>query len=256
MVPFRQPIRPNAVGLDVVAVKRALIRMKAQEYQRIIVNRRAGAAFVHTIKALEHNHKLTVDGVYGPKVHAIVASRPQFDELCRWYYEQAKIRAATAFHVNPFHLSTALALSRNDMGVDFHGKGLICAIANSIYLGNSGRGWPGGNFMLFEISSGPFKGKFYYYAEAVESIIHPNAHVIAGQPVCRFGYYAAPGFYPGIEIGWASEDGLKQINKTRAAETTGYYEGERTPPGKAFARLLRSVGCHTLEDPGPGPMYV
>jgi hypothetical protein len=254
VVPFRQPIRPNDVGLDVMAVKRAMIAMGAQDSQRIVVNRRAGAAFVHTLKAIEHNNKLTVDGIYGPKVHAIVA--PHFDLWGAQLYRKAGIRDVHPFHANPLHLAKNIGLSRTDMGVDYHGEGPICSFVAAKYLGNSGRGWPGNNFMLFEVKAGPFKGKFFYIAEAVEPVVSRGALVDAGQPVCRFGYYAARGRYPGIEMGWASESGLSQINKTRAAETSGYYEGERTPAGKAFARLLRSVGCSTLEDPGPGPMYV
>lgn len=250
MVKYRQPIRPNDVGLDVLAVKRAMKKAPTvQDASRLKLNRRAGAAFVHCIKALQHNHHLKVDGIYGPLTHNIIA--PKFDAWGERLYNKAAIREHAGSYINPFHLAK-ITLSRTDMGVDFHGVGPIVAIGDALITGSGGHGWPGGHYLNMQLQRGAHAGKYWYTAEAIEVLVHVGQHVERGQVIAHFGYYAAPGRYPGIEVGWSSPT----TNETRAAATTGYYEGQRTPAGKAAARFLRSLGCPTLENPGNGPHYV
>lgn len=250
MVKYRQPIRPNDVGLDVLAVKRAMKRAPTvQDASRLKLNRKAGAAFVHCVKVIQHNHQLKTDGVYGPATHRIVA--PRFDAYGVYLYKHATIRRAVGPYINPFHLAK-ITLSRTDMGVDFHGVGPIVAIGDAIIKGDDGRGWPGGHYLLMQLLHGEHAGRWWYTSEAIEPVVHAGQHVTRGQVIAHFGYHAAPGRFPGIECGWSSPT----LNLTRAAAETGYYEGQRTPAGKAAARFLRSLGCPTLEDPGAGPHYV
>lgn len=90
MTPFRQVIRAGQSGLDVLAVKRTVKRMKAQDSEGIVINRKAGSVLIHVFRAIQHNHGLTPDGVYGPKLHAIIA--PHFKAYERLLYRTAKIR--------------------------------------------------------------------------------------------------------------------------------------------------------------------
>lgn len=88
--PFKQTIKAGNVGLDVLAVKRAVKKMKAQDAEKIVLGRRAGPNLIHTFRAIEHNRRMPVDGIYGPKLHAIVA--PFFDRRGRVLYALAKKR--------------------------------------------------------------------------------------------------------------------------------------------------------------------
>jgi hypothetical protein len=90
MVKFRQPIRKGNVGSDVLAVKGPFRRVFGGH--KVDFSRKAGDAFVRVVKAIEAKHGLKVDGVYGPKVHTIVASH--FRPYEAWLYNQAKIRQA------------------------------------------------------------------------------------------------------------------------------------------------------------------
>jgi murein DD-endopeptidase MepM/ murein hydrolase activator NlpD len=249
-VAFRQPINPNQNGADVLAVKRALKKEGPDDASRLKLNNKAGAAFVHCIKEVQHNHDLVTDGIYVKSTHAIIA--PRFDAFGRYLYNHAKIRATIGPYVNPFKDSHKLTLSRTDQGVDYHGIGPICAIGDGVVIGNSGHGWPGGHYLLIKLTNGEHAGRYVYYAESIVPYVSAGQHVQAGQHICGFGHDGAPGRYPGIEFGWSSPT----LNLTRAAATTGYNEGERTPAGKAFARFLRSLGAPTLENPGPGSHYV
>lgn len=96
MLAWRQPIRANDVGSDVKAVKRAMKRMKAQDSAKIVVNRRAGRAFIHTLRAIQKNHGLHVDGVYGPKTHSILVHEHAFDLYGAMLYRSARIRKEDA----------------------------------------------------------------------------------------------------------------------------------------------------------------
>lgn len=155
-----------------------------------------------------------------------------------------------SFYRNPFHASTHLEVGRIDQGCDYHGAGPISAIGKCKIVGDGGRGWPGGHYLLYKLLRGRHRGRFVYVAEAIRPCVKAGDIVGKGQPVCYFGKQAAPGQYPGIEHGWASP----VLNETLAASTTGYTEGEQTVAGKCFARFLHRIGS-----PAPpvasGPEY-
>ena len=92
MTAWRQPIKPGDVGLDVWAVKGPLIRrFGGHKINRTGKGaRRAGAAFVRTVKAIQADHKLKVDGVVGPSTFPII--EPYLNLYERKLYAKAKLR--------------------------------------------------------------------------------------------------------------------------------------------------------------------
>lgn len=93
MTPYRQPIRPGDEGSDVWAVKRAYRKMGVKGAGTIAKTKKAGEAFVAVTKAVQRQHGLKADGVYGPSTHKIVA--PYLDAYGRLLYRNAKIRNRT-----------------------------------------------------------------------------------------------------------------------------------------------------------------
>jgi hypothetical protein len=93
-VAFRQKIHPGDKGRDVLAVKRAMLKMQAQDSAQLSVKgpraSTAGKSFVHVVKAMQHNHKLQESGIYGGRLHRIVA--PHMDLYGQMLYKSAKIR--------------------------------------------------------------------------------------------------------------------------------------------------------------------
>jgi RHS repeat-associated protein len=154
-------------------------------------------------------------------------------------------------YVNPFKLSRNLAAGRIDMGVDYHGTGPIGAIGNALIIGDGGSGWPGGHYLLYKLTNGKHAGRYVYVAEAIVPTVRGGRTVKAGTTIARFGANAAPGRSPGIEIGWSTST----LNQTWAKQTTGYYEGQKTLAGRAFARLLRLLGAPVGDNPGSGPTF-
>lgn len=251
MTPYRQPILPGESGLDVRAVKRALIKMGVTGSKYLVPSSgTAGNYFVSCIRSVQHAHGYHVDGIYGPRTHAIIATF--FDAYGVSLYRRAKIRTHPVY-LNPFAKSTSLVVGRVDQGVDYHGTGPICAIGNAKIIGLGGAGWPGGQYLLYQLLDGPQKGHYIYVAEAVIPRVKAGETVRAGDVICTFGPGAATGFFPGIETGWGSAT----VNRTRASELgdTGGAGHSDSPAGMAFCRWLRAIGA-PAPYAGAGPLYV
>jgi hypothetical protein len=90
MIAFKQLILPGDTGADVLAVKRTLRRMGIKGSGAQNMSRRAGNAFVETLKIAQRQHELTVDGKYGKDTHAVIA--PLFDAADQLLYGRAAIR--------------------------------------------------------------------------------------------------------------------------------------------------------------------
>lgn len=146
--------------------------------------------------------------------------------------------------INPI-TDPAWGLARTDQGVDYiPNKPLpVMAICDGTIREVSGSGWPGGYFIYYKLTSGPFIGKCIYTAEHLTNALPVGTQVKAGQTIAT----ALPG-YPWTEWGWAAGD------QTPSSRDGG--GGSNGAGGMAFARFLRSLGAKTLTDPGPGPMYV
>jgi murein DD-endopeptidase MepM/ murein hydrolase activator NlpD len=168
--------------------------------------------------------------------------------------------AKTPVHyVNPF-AGAKIVPERTDQGVDFRGIGPIRAIGDAkiVAVDGTGSGWPGGSgeigyYILYQLQSGPYAGRYVYVAEAVNPAVRVGQQVKAGSVIARFGQGAAPASSgPGIETGWGSPT----PNVTYSRATVGPYDDVGpTAAGEAFARLLMSVGVHVEEPPGKGPQF-
>lgn len=88
--PFRQLIRPGDVGRDVLAYKRAYIKMGIKGAGGLTHTKKAGPSFVSVTKTLQHQHNLKQDGICGKATHIIVA--PHFDAYGIMLYKTAAIR--------------------------------------------------------------------------------------------------------------------------------------------------------------------
>jgi len=136
------------------------------------------------------------------------------------------------------------------MGVGYKGYGPIEALGNAVIIGDGGSGWYG-HYLVYKLTNGKHAGRYVYVAEAIVPKVRSGS-VKAGTTIAYFGPNAAPRRKTtGIETGWSSST----INRTWAQATTGYNEGDVTPAGRAFARLLRLLGAPVRDNPGPGPTF-
>src|SRR5581483_67512 len=136
----------------------------------------------------------------------------------------------TLLYANPF--PGGATQGRTDMGVDFSaapgspidaiGAGRIVDIIANWYKGQP--------LVEEQLTQGPNKGQYVYYAEQIKSLVRQGQAVAAGQ---RIGTVAPSG--TGLELGFGAAGG-----RTLAQATTGYHEGQVTPACQAFARFLSS----------------
>jgi hypothetical protein len=94
---FRQDIQPGQSGRDVKAVKIAYRRMGFEGAGAMVMNNRAGPAFVHVTRRFQFHHGVLVDGVYGRVTHDKLAGlardgRRAFSPYAAMLYRTAKIR--------------------------------------------------------------------------------------------------------------------------------------------------------------------
>jgi murein DD-endopeptidase MepM/ murein hydrolase activator NlpD len=149
-------------------------------------------------------------------------------------------------YVNPFAATKGLRLRRTDQGVDFQaakgepiaaiGKALIDRVSHP---GDGTSGWPGGGCVQYKLLDGPHAGERIYVAEQITPTVKAGQTVKAGATIATF-----LGLEPAIETGYLEKAG----NNPCSHDTSGV----QTEAGKAFARFLRSLGCPTQQDPGPG----
>ncbi len=143
--------------------------------------------------------------------------------------------AATASgpYVNPFPTAN-YSVGRTDMGVDvcLSAGDPIAAVGNGVVVGIEKDWYANQPFIWYQLTSGPYAGRYVYVAEQITHLPKVGQQLSAGDPVAT---YATKGSC--IEMGWAAADGA-----TLAQSTTGYHEGEVTAAGVSFARFLISLG--------------
>src|SRR6185437_12301653 len=142
-------------------------------------------------------------------------------------------------YANPFAGDSGVTQGRTDMGVDFTAPagskiGAIGAGRITDIIANWFKGQP---LVEEQLTSGPDKGKFVYYAEQLNALVKQGQQVRAGQAI---GTVASSG--TGLELGFGAPGG-----KTLAQATTGYHEGQITPAGQAFNKFLQSIGSGRYE---------
>jgi hypothetical protein len=139
--------------------------------------------------------------------------------------------------VNPFRRSRSLAYAHIDMGVDYSGRGPIAAIGDALIIGDGGSssGWPGNHYLLYRLRNGQHAGRYIYVAEYIRPRVRGGRRVKAGGAIADFA--------GGIETGWGSST----LNNSWFRQTCGRYHDSWgwTEAGRAFARLLRSLGAPT-----------
>jgi murein DD-endopeptidase MepM/ murein hydrolase activator NlpD len=138
-------------------------------------------------------------------------------------------------YANPLRGVSGLSPERIDMGVDYSGYGPIYAIGDGVVVNTVNGGWPGGTFIVYQLTNGPGAGLFVYAAEDI------NPEVSVGQSVTPntvLGQiYEGP---DGIETGWADGSAL---GDTMAA-VAGQFDGDNsTAFGYNFSQLLSSLGA-------------
>jgi lysophospholipase L1-like esterase len=140
---------------------------------------------------------------------------------------------------SPFCGVNNLAPSRIDQGVDYTGSGKICPIGNGKILDLKNDGWPPhpGAFIVYQLSDGPAKGKYVYFAENCFPIhVHIGQKVNTGTTLCDMIDAS-----PHIEIGWADGNALGQAlaaDVWSGHDSSAYY----TAYGENFSQLLQKLG--------------
>jgi hypothetical protein len=144
---------------------------------------------------------------------------------------------ASAVYQNPWRGIHGLVPYRIDMGVDYGGSGPIYAVGPGVVriYRPSGSGWPGGVYIMYELTDGPAKGKCIYVAEnlTLPSNLHVGS-VVDSNTVIATLHDA----FPHCESGWAQSNG-----ETLALVTGGYVEGWRTASGDNASNFFHALGA-------------
>ena len=145
---------------------------------------------------------------------------------------------------SPFAVETYL-VGRTDMGVDvcLHRRDPILAVGDGVVTGIIHDWYARQPYIWYQLTSGPFAGRYVYVAEQINRLARIGQRLHAGQPVARFARKGTC-----IETGWSSADG-----QTLAQATTGYSEGQITKAGVSFARFLLSLGVQGDFELKPSP---
>src|SRR5207302_5060178 len=94
----------------------------------------------------------------------------------------------------------------------------------------------------YQLLDGDHKGEEVYVAEFIDPLVNEGDIVEAGHLIARFNADHSSGV--GIETGYIKVGTHEPVDSDTSGSQTG--------AGQAFARFLRSVGCPTQQDPGPG----
>ena len=154
----------------------------------------------------------------------------------------ASAQAASAY-VDPF--GSDVIVGRTDMGVDFclSPGDPIKAVGDGVVTGIQQDWYAGQPYVWYELTSGPYAGRYVYVAEQIKVAVRVGQTVSAGQVIARFAKTGSC-----IEAGWSQADG-----ETTAAATTGYTEGQVTDAGVSFARFMSSLGVQGVFELTPTP---
>lgn len=130
---------------------------------------------------------------------------------------------------------SGLSMGRVDEGVDFTGSSPVRAIGPGVVtLATASAGWPGGVFIAYHLTGGPWAGQYVYVAEDLSISVSAGQSVGPGQVIAT-----AYGGGDGIETGWAASPGQWPI----AAAYGHYTNGVPTSEGYSFQSVLRGLGC-------------
>ena len=146
---------------------------------------------------------------------------------------------ATAGYVNPLAHIQHLQPERIDMGVDYSGQGAIVAIGAGQITTVSNAGWPNGTFIEEKLTSGPYAGKDWYYAEDITPAVQVGQTVNTGEPLGQMFQGGS-----GIETGWSVGDsGTTLAASLGQIPSSGDPGAWSTAAGASASRLLQSLGA-------------
>jgi hypothetical protein len=108
----------------------------------------------------------------------------------------------SSFYKNPFRSLNGLVRERIDQGVDANGSGPVYALGNGVVTNLYNSGWPGGSFISYRLTDGPYSGKYVYIAESIHPAVKIGQNVTSNTVVGTM--FDGP---DGIEMGWAAPGG-------------------------------------------------
>lgn len=148
----------------------------------------------------------------------------------------ANPRTGLAFpYVNPLE-QAKVTPERIDMGVDYAGTGSYVALGDGIVTQVNPGGWGKyGNYLEYQLTSGPRQGLYVYVAEGVTPTVQVGEKVRAGQVIANL----IPGWPSGTETGFGSG---KPNTTYAAASGGGYTEGQLTEAGQQFSDFIAQLG--------------
>jgi len=159
------------------------------------------------------------------------SAQPTFASVCA--------NVATSGYVNPLADIQNLHPERIDMGVDYSGHGTIIAIGAGQISSIHNAGWPNGTFIEERLSSGPYAGKDWYYAEDITPTVQPGQTVTAGEPLGQM--FQGP---DGIETGWSVGTGGTTLAASLGEQDPVGNPGDwSSAAGASASRLLQSLGA-------------
>lgn len=136
---------------------------------------------------------------------------------------------------NPLRDVEGLFKRRIDQGVDYGGHGPVYAIGPGkvTHAATSGTGWPGDEWVSYQLTEGPAKGKFVYFAESCTPKVKEGDEVDSQTVICDMH----GDNYPWIETGWAAD------GTTTSAAAHDVYRECATSYGQNFSDLLEKLGA-------------
>ncbi|GEM_PF-254391 len=138
---------------------------------------------------------------------------------------------------NPLRAVKGLQAYRIDQGVDYgdSAPSPIYAIGQGVVtMSTTKANWPGGGWVVYQLTAGPASGMYVYVAENVVPRVKVGQKVSASTVVATLN----PG-WPDMETGWAAP----YADQAYAGYTNQYVEGELTAPGENFSDLLQVIGA-------------
>jgi murein DD-endopeptidase MepM/ murein hydrolase activator NlpD len=145
-------------------------------------------------------------------------------------------------YANPLRGVAGLTPERIDQGVDYSGSGPIYPIGPGVVENVYNAGWPGGTFIVYQLTSGGAAGYGVYVAEGVIPEVTVGEHV---DPNTVLGILQ-PGS-PGLETGWADLQALgeSQAMADHQAASSGDSGDVSTADGLNFNAWLIALGAPT-----------
>ncbi len=139
---------------------------------------------------------------------------------------------------NPLRDVKNLGQSRVDQGVDYTGSGPVYAIGNGVVKNITNAGWPGGTFIVYQLTDGPAKDKYVFFAENCSPIQVSIGQTVDTNTVLCTMIDASPH----IEIGWANGAAL---GEALAHDVWVGYDSDAyfTAYGQNFSQLMVSLSA-------------